>query len=218
MLCRAVADCEKHQFKAHLTAPVRALFQNVGPYAPFGLRLVFANLWLFGASAAASGGQAGRRAGRDDAHHHGVHHGAGFQADQRAAHRGVGGRHLRLVNLDTPESAAQHLKDVIRNDKVEVKVTYAQNASPYASAEDANWETLAKAVGDTWQGSIVSPYLMMACSDSRHFSAICRDVYKFSAMALSKEQRGLIHNNDERIPVREIAKTVEFFTRLEQSI
>ena len=93
---------------------------------------------------------------------------------------------------------------------MEVKVTYAQNASPYASAEDANWETLAKAVGDTWQGSIVSPYLMMACSDSRHFSAICRDVYKFSAMALSKEQRGLIHNNDERIPVREIAKTVEF--------
>lgn len=128
------------------------------------------------------------------------------------------GINLRLVNLDTPESAAQHLKDVIRNDKVEVKVTYAQNASPYASAEDANWETLAKAVGDTWQGSIVSPYLMMACSDSRHFSAICRDVYKFSAMALSKEQRGLIHNNDERIPVREIAKTVEFFTRLEQSI
>ena len=52
----------------------------------------------------------------------------------------------------------------------------------------------------------------------RHYAGFCEDVYKFSAMALSKEQRGLIHNNDERIPVREIAKTVEFFTRLEQSI
>lgn len=73
-------------------------------------------------------------------------------------------------------------------------------------------------MGDTWQGSIVSPYLMMACSDSRHFSAICRDVYKFSAMALSKEQRGLIHNNDERIPVREIAKNGGIFTRLSKHI
>ena len=218
MLCRAVADCEKHQFKAHLTAPVRALFQNVGPYAPFGLRLVFANLWLFGPLLPLLAGRLGGELGAMMRTTMALTTAQGSKQINVLPTEASAGVNLRLVNLDTPESAAQHLKDVIRNDKVEVKVTYAQNASPYASAEDANWETLAKAVGDTWQGSIVSPYLMMACSDSRHFSAICRDVYKFSAMALSKEQRGLIHNNDERIPVREIAKTVEFFTRLEQSI
>ena len=218
MLCRAVADCEKHQFKAHLTAPVRALFQNVGPYAPFGLRLVFANLWLFGPLLPLLAGRLGGELGAMMRTTMAFTTAQGSKQINVLPTEASAGVNLRLVNLDTPESAAQHLKDVIRNDKVEVKVTYAQNASPYASAEDANWETLAKAVGDTWQGSIVSPYLMMACSDSRHFSAICRDVYKFSAMALSKEQRGLIHNNDERIPVREIAKTVEFFTRLEQSI
>ena len=216
--CRAVADCEKHQFKAHLTAPVRALFQNVGPYAPFGLRLVFANLWLFGPLLPLLAGRLGGELGAMMRTTMALTTAQGSKQINVLPTEASAGVNLRLVNLDTPESAAQHLKDVIRNDKVEVKVTYAQNASPYASAEDANWETLAKAVGDTWQGSIVSPYLMMACSDSRHFSAICRDVYKFSAMALSKEQRGLIHNNDERIPVREIAKTVEFFTRLEQSI
>ena len=208
---------EKHQFKAHLTAPVRALFQN-GPYAPFGLRLVFANLWLFGPLLPLLAGRLGGELGAMMRTTMAFTTAQGSKQINVLPTEASAGVNLRLVNLDTPESAAQHLKDVIRNDKVEVKVTYAQNASPYASAEDANWETLAKAVGDTWQGSIVSPYLMMACSDSRHFSAICRDVYKFSAMALSKEQRGLIHNNDERIPVREIAKTVEFFTRLEQSI
>ena len=198
--------------------PVRALFQNVGPYAPFGLRLVFANLWLFGPLLPLLAGRLGGELGAMMRTTMALTTAQGSKQINVLPTEASAGINLRLVNLDTPESAAQHLKDVIRNDKVEVKVTYAQNASPYASAEDANWETLAKAVGDTWQGSIVSPYLMMACSDSRHFSAICRDVYKFSAMALSKEQRGLIHNNDERIPVREIAKTVEFFTRLEQSI
>ena len=71
-----------------------------------------------------------------------------------------------------------------------------------------------KAVGDTWRDAIVSPYLMLAGSDSRHFSRICRDVYKFSAMALTKEERGLIHNDNERIAVEKIDQCVEFFHRL----
>ena len=79
-------------------------------------------------------------------------------------------------------------------------------------------QTLSQAVSETWPDAIVTPYLMIACSDSRHFSAICQDVFKFSAMALSAEQRGLIHNDNERIPVETVGKTVEFFTRLVQKL
>ena len=49
---------------------------------------------------------------------------------------------------------------------------------------------------------------------SARISAICKKVFKFSAMELSAEQRGLIHNDDERIEVAKIGETVEFFTRL----
>lgn len=218
MLCRAVTDCEKHQFPAALTEPVRLLLRNVGPYAPFALRVVFANLWLFGpllkALSTKLGGELSAMMRTTMA----------FTTLQGSPQNNVlpgeatAGVNLRLVNLDTPESAQARLARIIRNERVQVRTVHAQKASPYAAAEGEHWDKLAKAVGDTWQGCIVSPYLMMACSDSRHYSEICRDVYKFSAMALSKEQRGLIHNNDERIPVSEIAKTVEFFTRLEKSL
>ena len=92
------------------------------------------------------------------------------------------------------------------------------NASPYADLDGAAWKTVAAAVGETWRQAIVSPYLMIACSDSRHFSAICKNVFKFSAMELSAEQRGLIHNDNERIRVDKIGETVEFFTRLIQKL
>ena len=60
--------------------------------------------------------------------------------------------------------------------------------------------------------------MIIACSDSRHYSAICRDVYKFSAMQLSKEQRDMIHNDNERIPLATIGKTVEFYLRIVQTL
>lgn len=217
-LCRAVARCEAHPFRAHLTQPVRALLQNVGRYAPFGLRLVLANLWLFGPLLPLLAGRLGGELGammRTTMAFTTLHGSPQINVLPAGAKAGI---NVRLINLDTPQSAEQHIRRAVRNRNIEVRVTHAQSASPYASASGAHWDALMRAVGDTWRGSILSPYLMLACSDSRHFSAICRDVYKFSAMALSKEQRALIHNNNERIPVSEIVRTVEFFTRLEQTL
>ncbi|MEG1890276.1 MAG: M20/M25/M40 family metallo-hydrolase, partial [Clostridia bacterium] len=46
-LARALSRLEKHAFPFHITAPAQKLFNVMGRHAPFGLRLVFANLWCF---------------------------------------------------------------------------------------------------------------------------------------------------------------------------
>ena len=217
-LGKAMTDCEKHPFKAQITKPVQELFTTVGAHAPFGLRIVFANLWCFGGLLKAISPKLGGEVAAM------LRTTMAFTMAQGSAQINVlpkeatVGLNMRLLNTDTPENAAARLSQIINNPNVKVEVTHSQKASPYADTEGANWQRVANAIELTWPEAIVSPYLMIACSDSRHYSAICRDVYKFSAMQLSKEQRDMIHNDNERIPLATIGKTVEFYLRIVQTL
>ena len=126
------------------------------------------------------------------------------------------GMNLRLIGEDTVESVVEYIRKTINNDKIEINVNGGDNPSPTSDVNSDAWKKVKKAIEQTWAGSIVSPYLMVQCSDSRHYNEITDKIFKFSAMELSKEERGYIHGNNERIPLEKIGKAVEFYLNLER--
>lgn len=76
------------------------------------------------------------------------------------------------------------------------------------------WNKVKNAIASTWDNTIISPYLMVQCSDSRHYGVISDRVYRFSAMALSSDERKTIHGNNERIKLESITKVVDFYIKL----
>jgi carboxypeptidase PM20D1 len=121
---------------------------------------------------------------------------------------------FRIIGGETPESALEYIRSVIKNDEIELTKIYGMDPSPASDTESAGYAKLKNAIQQTWTEAIVSPYLMVACSDSRHFCRISDKVMRFSAMALSKEERGQIHGHNERIPTDKILTTVAFYIRL----
>jgi carboxypeptidase PM20D1 len=120
----------------------------------------------------------------------------------------------RLAPGDTQESILAEIKKVCEDEHVKVERLEGMDPSRISAIDGEAYERVCDVIHKTWPEAIVSPYPMVACSDSRHWGRISDKVYRFSAMALSKEERGTIHGNDERIPLATIAKTVEFYIRL----
>ena len=120
----------------------------------------------------------------------------------------------RIIPGETVDGVLNKIKQKISDCDVEVRAIGGMNPSAISITSGEAWERIVGAVSDTWRDAIVSPYLMLACSDSRHYGEISDKVYRFSALKLTKDERASIHGNNEKISVEQIGKSIEFYTRL----
>ena len=214
VLSAACKRVEDHPFKAHIQGPAAQMFDTLGRYSTPLYRVIFANLWCFGwlldLMARKSGGEMNALLRTTVA----------FTQMQGSSARNVIPpeatmvANMRLNPSDSVASALDYLKKKVANDAVEITALESFEPSPVSETGCAAWDKVAASVAETWRGCVVAPYLMVQCSDSRHYGSISNQVYRFSAMDLTAEERATIHGNNERIRVETAAKAVEFYIRL----
>ena len=214
VLSAACKRVEDHPFKAHIQGPAAQMFDTLGRYSTPLYRVIFANLWCFGwlldLLAKKSGGEMNALLRTTVA----------FTQMQGSSARNVIPpeasmvANMRLNPSDSVASALDYLKKTVANDAVEITALESFEPSPVSETSCAAWDKVAASVAETWRGCVVAPYLMVQCSDSRHYGSISNHVYRFSAMDLTAEERATIHGNNERIRVETAAKAVEFYIRL----
>ncbi len=213
-LSSACVKMEKKPFKYRLTKPAAEMLDTLGRNSTFLFRIIFANLWLFSPVlnllTKKTGGELNALVRTTTAFTQ-MEGSKGMNVIPPSAK--MVSNH-RIMAPETTDYVLERVKKTVNDDRVEIKAIYGMNPSRISSTKCEGYDRVKKAVSYTWTDAIVSPYLMLACSDSRHWGEISDRVYRFSAMALSKEERATIHGNNERIPLATIAKTVEFFVRV----
>ena len=214
VLAAACKRVEDHPFKAHIDGPAAQMFDTLGRYSTPLYRVIFANMWCFGWIIDTLGRKSG---GEMNAL---VRTTVAFTQMEGSSARNVIPPEAKMVSnirlnpADSVASALAYLEKAVSDPAVEITSLESFEPSPVSETGCDAWEKVASAVANTWPGCIVSPYLMVQCSDSRHYRDLSNHVYRFSAMDLTAEERSTIHGNNERIRLETVAKAVEFYIRL----
>lgn len=210
-VARAVTRIRRHPFHYQLTAPVLGVFGALDRQSNFFVRLVFANIRVFAPLLALISRQKG---GEMNALLHTTvaftMAEAGKNMNVLPTHAEVRGN-MRLLGHDDKTRALRRLNRVIADPAVTVSGIDGGDPSPVSQTDCAAYRLLSAAITESFPGVLVSPYLMIACSDARHYHRICPAVYRFSGMELTNEDRRLIHGVNERIRLEKIVTTAQFY-------
>ena len=214
VLARACCNMENNPFKLHLTKPVAEMFDTLGRHSSLLYRVIFANMWCFSwvldLLCKKSGGELNALMRTTVA----FTQMEGSSVSNVIPPEAAMVSNIRLNPADSMASALEYIKKTVNDSDVEISILRGNEPSRISATDCPGWEKVASSVASTWKGTLVSPYLMFQCSDSRHYGRISDRVYRFSAMDLTKEERGTIHGHNERIRLETIKKSAEFYIRL----
>ena len=213
-LSAACVRVENHPFKFTKSAAAMQMLNTLSSNSNFVYRMIFSNLWIFtpvlNFICKKSGGELNALL-RTTCAFTQMEGSKGINVIPPSAKMAA---NLRLIPGDTTESALEYIKKVVNDPEIEVKMLEGNDPSRVSSTDCEGWSRIERAINATWSDAIVSPYLMMACSDSRHWGRISDKVYRFSTMALTKDERDSIHGNNERVSLETIERSLEFYTRI----
>ena len=211
-VARACVRIHDKPFPFRVTKPASMLFNGLACHSTPLYRMIFANLWLFGPVlnllCRKSGGEMNALLRTTIAFTR-MQGSASANVLPPRATMTLNARVLQGESIDGVRAAL-----VRRAGDPKISVTVLSGSEPSGCSDVEGFACIRRAIREVYPGVLVSPYLMIASSDARYYEKLCGYVYRFSGMALSAEERHMIHGLDERLPVAKLADTVRFYRRV----
>lgn len=209
---------EKHNpFRVELTPTVREMFGRLTPNMGFGMKLIFANLWLFGpllkklmpsiSPAAAAMMQttcAFTTAKGSD----------GLNVLPTEAYVTA---NLRFIHHQPNAESLAVLKTVADKYALDMEVIYQDVPCKPVDYTAAPFKLLETVADKVYPGYGVVPYVMTGGTDAKYYGAVCDHCLRFAPLEINKQQYGSIHADDENISSAALVPAVDFYKEVLRS-
>ena len=215
LLVRAVDRLNSERLPGRITPVMRASLEALGAESPFWARLVLANLWLFEPLVLAGGSRVPTLDAMLRTTTAPTMLSAGVKDNViPAIARAV--VNFRILPGETSADIRRHIVSTIDDDRIEVELfsKKSREASSVSHLGGPAWNVLARTIRSVFSDTLVSPYLVVGGTDARHYLGLTRNVYRFSPIQMSQDDRMRLHGTNERIMIEDYLQAVRFYQQL----
>jgi len=212
-LSRAMVKIEENPFPAELVPPVDAMLAALAPYADQPRRFVLENLWLTGpfvASQLADDRLSSAMVRTTTAL---TMFNAGVK-DNVVPQRAEAAVNFRLLPGTTTEEVVEHVTRVVDDPLITIRHNAWQNRPGIADEQGEGFIAIAAAVAEVYPGAVAVPSLLVATTDTRHYTDLAENQYRFHGMEVPAANTNGIHGTDEQISIESFEKTIRVAERI----
>ena len=214
-LSKFVCEVEKGRaFRKELLPEVFAMFKIFAPYSAFGLKFVFANLWLFKPLLPAAMDQLSPTLGAMVRTTVAFTMQSGSENYNSIPGEATLGANLRFIPHQGMDESLKILETICRKYDISMEVIEAEDYSKIADTKCDAYIMMEQTVKNTFHGIVTSPYILVGSTDAAFFDEICDTVVRFAPVIYGQEQLDCIHAPNENIETACLPGCVDFYKNL----
>ena len=214
-LAAFVNEVETHTpFKRKFLPEVSAMFARLAPYAPFGLKLVMGNLWLFAPIMKPVLGRISAQAGAMLQTTIAFTMQSGADAYNVLPQEATLGANMRFIPHQGEKESLEIIKALAAKHDLETEIVHSNDYTEPVDINGEAFKLVEKVIGETFPGLPVSPYVMTGATDAQFYQPLCPSCIRFAPVIYGPEQMKGMHGLNENIEYNCLPGAVSFYQNL----
>lgn len=214
-LGKFMAEAEKHSpFKNEFNPTVKEMFKRTAPNMNFGMKVIFANMWLFEpllkkllpAISPAAGAM--------------LHTTLAFTMAKGAEGLNVLPQeayvtgNMRFIPHQPNEESIALISALAKKYEIETEVIYQDQPCPEVDYKGGAFHLVEEVMAEVYPGVGVCPYVMTGGTDAKYYKEVSDNCLRFAPLYINAQQYASIHGLNENIFQGALPMGVDFYKKI----
>ena len=210
VLNQAVLKLHSHQEERRTVETVNEFLDFVGSEMPSPLKIVFANRWLFQPLILNEYEKSdeGRALLRTTTVATVMNAGMKENVIPSRVSAKV---NYRILSDENSQQVIERATKIIDDTLIKITAGEIYEPSKNSTSTSYGFKLLQQTSAEVFPDAIVTPFLMLGSTDSKHFQDITENTYRFFPVRMNSDLMGTVHGIDERIGEKDYMETISFY-------